>query len=221
MAAPHNDNDELTSFHTRSAILTVNRTRHCSQYLPLSYHMSLQSYLKQPFVWGQPKPPIHVPERLDYKAITTLDKEVFRSLVAQVVEHSLDSSDRKQVSEHGAAQAAEKFIAESKDGFFYRDEWWKVGLDSSGKIVGFVLPVIYQGCARDGLEEATLYYIGVLPEYRQRGFGVDLLLAGTKILQDIGVWRVFCDTDVNNTPMISTFEKVGYRRYSDPYQRPL
>ena len=107
--------------------------------------MSLQFYLKQPFVWEEPQPPIHVPERLDYKEITTLNKEVFLSLVAQVVEHSLDSSDRKQVSKHGATQAAEKFIAESKNGFFYREEWWKVGLDSSGKIVGFVLPVIYEG----------------------------------------------------------------------------
>ena len=183
--------------------------------------MSKASYWKQPFVWEEPRPPIQVPERLAYKAVPTLEDGVFISLVAQVIEQSLDASDPKKVSEYGTAQAAEKFIAEAKDGFAYQDDWWKVGINSVGAIVGFVLPVIYEGYSKDGLEEATIYYIGVLPQYRRQGFAIDLLLTGTKTLQEVGVWRVFCDTDVNNAPMISTFEKVGYRRYSDPYERSL
>ena len=183
--------------------------------------MSHASYWKQPFAWEEPRPPIQVPERLAYKAVPTLEDGVFISLVAQVIEQSLDASDQKKVSEYGAAQAAAKFIAEAKDGFAYQDDWWKVGINRVGAIVGFVLPVIYEGYSKDGLEEATIYYIGVLPQYRRQGLATDILLKGTKTLQAIGVWRVFCDTDVNNVPMISTFEKVGYRRYSDPYERSL
>lgn len=183
--------------------------------------MSQQTYLKVPFVWEEPKPLVGVPSRLDFKAANTLSYEVLLSAVAQVVGASIDASDQKQVTESSSQKFAEKFLAESKDGFSYQDEWWQIGFNSEGKIVGFVLPVIYLNCAKDGLEEATIYYIGVLPEYRRQGFATDLLLKGTRVLQDIGVWRVFCDTDVNNTPMITTFERVGYQQYGEPYQRPL
>ena len=134
--------------------------------------MSQQTYLKVPFVWEEPKPSIEIPSRLKFKAARTLSYEVLLSVVARVMESSIDASDRKQVVE-------------------------------------------------DGLEEATIYYIGVLPEYRGQGFATDLLLNGTRVLQDVGVWRVFCDTDANNLPMISTFKRVGYQQYGEPYQRPL
>ncbi len=183
--------------------------------------MSRQTYLKVPFVWEEPKPLIEVPSRLEFKAAKTLSHEVLLSIVAQVMESSLDASDRKQVMERGSRQIAEQFLAESKDGFSYQDEWWQVGISSDDRITGFVFPVIYQGSAKNDLEEATIYYIGVLPEHRGQGFATDLLLKGTRILQDVGIWRVFCDTDVNNAPMLSTFERAGYQQHSKPWQRPL
>lgn len=136
------------------------------------------------------------------------------------MESSIDASDRKKVLQQGSRQAAEQFVAESRDGFFYQEDWWQIGVDRD-VVVGFVLPVVYPGCTKDGLEEATIYYVGVLPQYRGQGFGTDLLLRGTQILQEVGVWRVFCDTDVNNIPMIATFKRVGYQQYSEPWQRPL
>lgn len=183
--------------------------------------MSQQTYLKVPFVWEEPKPLIKIFSRLEFKAARTLNYEVLLSVVARVMESSIDASDRKQVVEHGSRQAAEQFLSESKDGFLYQDEWWQIGFNSDDRVVGFVFPVIYPDCAKDGLEEATIYYIGVLPEYRGQGFATDLLLNGTRVLQDVGVWRVFCDTDANNLPMISTFKRVGYQQYGEPYQRPL
>lgn len=183
--------------------------------------MSQQTYLKVPFVWEEPKPSIEVPSRLEFKAARKLSDEVLLSTVAQVMESSIDARVQKQVVERGSRQAAEQFLSESKDGFLYQNEWWQIGVSSDDRVVGFVFPVIYQGCAKDGLEEATIYYIGVLPEHRGQGFATDLLLKGTRVLQDVGVWRVFCDTDVNNIPMISTFERVGYQQYSEPWQRPL
>ena len=183
--------------------------------------MSRQTYLKVPFVWLEPKLPIEIPSRLKFKAAKKLSYEVLLSIIGRVMESSIYVSDRKQVLERGSRQAARKFLSESKDGFFYQDEWWQIGFSSDDRIVGFVFPVIYPDCARDGLEEATIYYIGVLPEYRGQGFAADLLLKGTRVLQDVGVWRVFCDTDANNIPMISAFKRVGYQQYSEPWQRPL
>nr|WP_279308285.1 GNAT family N-acetyltransferase [Nodosilinea sp. FACHB-131] len=164
---------------------------------------------------------IEVPSRLKFKTAKSLSYEILLSLVAQVMESSIDASDQKQVIEHGSRQAAEQFLTESTDGFSHQDEWWQVGVSSDDRIIGFVFPVIYQGGARNGLEEATVYYIGVLPEHRGQGFATDLLLKGTRVLQDVGVWRVFCDTDVSNIPMISTFERAGYQQHSEPWQRPL
>ena len=183
--------------------------------------MSQQTYWKVPFVWEEPKPLIEVPFRLKFKAARTLSYEVLLSIVALVMESSIDASDRKQVLKCGSCQAAKQFLSKSKDGFSYQDEWWQVGFSSDDKIIGFIFPVIYPGYVKGDLEEATIYYIGVLPEYRGQGFATDLLLKGTKVLQDVGVWRVFCDTDANNIPMISTFKRVGYQQYGEPWERTL
>lgn len=183
--------------------------------------MSEQTYLKTPFVWEEPKPTVEIPSRLKFQPVKDLDDQELISTVAQVMETSIDASDRKEVLKHGAYHAAELFLNASRDDFFYENEWWQLAYNDKQKIVGFVLPVIYQNCAKNGLEEGTIYYIGVLPEFRGNGFSKDLLLKGTRILQNIGVWRVFCDTDVQNRPMISAFEQVGYKQYSQPCQRPL
>lgn len=184
--------------------------------------MVKQTYLKVPFVWEEPKPLIEVPSRLKFKNIKEISHEELLWAVAQVMESSIDTSEQKQVLKYGFSNFAQQFLAlVTKNGFSYQDQWWQIGINSDGKIVGLVFPVIYQGSVKDGLEEATIYYIGVLPKYRGQGLAVDLLFKGTRILQEVGVWRVFCDTDVNNIPMISTFKRVGYRQYSEPWERPL
>ncbi|WP_222427122.1 hypothetical protein [Hyella patelloides] len=99
--------------------------------------MSQQTYLKVPFVWEEPKPSIEIPSRLKFKAARTLSYEVLLSAVAQVMESSIDASDRKQVVERGSRQAAEQFLSESKDGFLYQDEWWQIGFSSDDRVVGF------------------------------------------------------------------------------------
>lgn len=183
--------------------------------------MSQQTYLKVPFVWNEPKPLIEVPSRLKFKTLSDLSNEAVLLALACVMESSIDASDQKKVSEYGSRKAAEQFLAKSRDGFLYQDEWWQFGLNSSEEVVGFVLPVIYEDCAKDGLEEGTIYYVGVLPEYRGLGFANDLLSKGTQTLQTVGIWRVFGDTDVNNIPMISAFQRVGYKQHREPWERPL
>ncbi|MUG99211.1 GNAT family N-acetyltransferase [Scytonema sp. UIC 10036] len=183
--------------------------------------MSQRTYLKVPFVWEEPKPRIEVSPRLTFKPAKAICGNPLISVVARVMNSSSDASDLRLVAEHAPHKAAELFLNSSKDGFSYQDEWWQFGINEKGDIVGFVLPVTYTGCAKEGLEEGTIYYIGVVPEYRGLGFANDLLSQGTRTLQEVGVWRVFCDTAVNNAPMISAFNRVGYRQYSEPWERPL
>ncbi|WGV27497.1 GNAT family N-acetyltransferase [Halotia branconii] len=183
--------------------------------------MSQQTYLKVPFVWEEPKPLTEVPRRLSFEPVNAMLDNSLISVVARVMASSRDASHQKQVSEHEPHKAAEKFLNSASDGFSYQHDWWQFGINKNGDIVGFVLPVIFEKCAKEGKEEATIYDIGVLPEYRGLGFANDLLSQGTRILQNVGVWRIFCDTDVNNVRMISAFKRVGYRQYSEPYKRPI
>lgn len=56
----------------------------------------------------------------------------------------------------------------------------------------------------------------VLPERRGNGYAYDLLCQCTRIMQEVGVWRIYCDTDVLNTPMIATFKRAGYQQEGEP-----
>ena len=65
-----------------------------------------------------------------------------------------------------------------------------------------VLPVVFTGCARDGLDEGTITHIGVRPSARGRGYGRLLLRRATATLERHGVWRIYCDTAAGNAGMI-------------------
>jgi ribosomal protein S18 acetylase RimI-like enzyme len=183
--------------------------------------MSSQTYLKVPFVWEEPKPIVEVPSRLKFKSVNHFTNDVLISTLVDVMGSSIDASDRNKISQYGDRLAAKKFLNSSKDGFSYQDEWWQYGVNSNEEIIGFVLPVIFEGGEKDNLQEGTIYYIGILPKFRGLGLSNDLLLKGTRILQQVGIWQVFCDTDANNIAMISTFKRVGYRQYGAPWERPL
>ncbi|MBD2102506.1 GNAT family N-acetyltransferase [Leptolyngbya sp. FACHB-261] len=183
--------------------------------------MNQQTYLKVPFVWEEHRPLIEVPQRLTFKPVNAMHGNQLISIVVRVWASSMNPSHQRKVSEPEPHQAVERYLSSASDDFSYQDSWWQFGINESGDVVGFVLPVIFKNCAKEDLEEATIYDIGVVPEYRGLGFANDLLLQGTRMLQDIGVWRIFCDTDVNNVRMISTFKRVGYRQYGERWERPI
>jgi GNAT superfamily N-acetyltransferase len=131
-------------------------------------------------------------------------------LVGAVLAASVDASDAAAVEALGPQGAAERILSPA-EGFSYRAEWWQLLLYGEAE-AGFVLPATFDGCARDGLDEATIYHMGVAPEFRGRGFGRLLLRKATEILLDHGVWRIYCDTAAANAPMIHLFESEGWKR---------
>lgn len=183
--------------------------------------MSQQTFLKVPFVWEEPKPLIELSPRLNFEPVKAKHDNQLVSVVARVMASSMDASDQRRALEDNPHAAVEMFLNSATDGFSYQDDWWQFGINPTGNIVGVVLPVTFNGCAKAGLEEGTIYYMGVLPEYRGLGFANDFLSQGTRILQEIGVWQIFCDTAVANVRMISAFKRVGYRQYDEPCERPV
>ena len=66
----------------------------------------------------------------------------------------------------------------------------------------------------------TLFYVGVVPEMRGRGYVDDLLATGTAILPDAraagGTEKPLrVDTDVANAPMAAAFSRAGWTRFAE------
>ena len=104
-------------------------------------------------------------------------------------------------------------------GMSHQRQWWAL-LSLHGKAAGFVLPVTYDDTAHDGLDEGTIFHLGVAPDQRGRGLGRLLLGRATRTLEAHGVWRIYCDTATDNAPMIRLFAAAGWTRLS-PHEQPV
>ena len=65
----------------------------------------------------------------------------------------------------------------------------------------------------------TIFYVGVVPEMRGRGYVDDLLSAGTATLLSARETGgddkpLRADTDVANAPMAAAFERAGWARFA-------
>lgn len=163
------------------------------------------------YTWTEPRPRITVPARLKFRSVLPKERDVFLQTVREAISGSLDSHDKARLQRMPALDVAMEYWQPDPKYFAYDLAWWQLAfLDQA--IVGFTQPVAFAGRAKSGLEEATIHYIGVLPAYRGRGYIFDLLSAATRMMQDVGVWRIYCDTDVRNSPMIEAFRTVGYEK---------
>ena len=164
------------------------------------------------FVWNEPRPLVRLPSRLTFRSVRPEDLAAFASAIERVLEGSLDTCDKARLLRSPGREVARWYMQPDSKIFAYDSAWWQLAYAADQSIVGFTQPVVYKGCAKDGLEEGTIHYIGVLPEHRGHGYIVDLLSAATRTMQDVGVWRIYCDTDTNNSPMIDAFRRVGYEQ---------
>lgn len=163
------------------------------------------------YTWNEPRPRIHVPARLRFRSVQPNERDVFLQTIREVVSGSLDAHDQARLQRMSALELAKDYSHPDPKHFVYDLAWWQLAfLDEA--IVGFTQPVVFTGGAKSGLEEATIHYIGVVPAHRGHGYIVDLLSAATHMMQSVGVWRIECDTDVENTPMREAFRRVGYEQ---------
>lgn len=153
------------------------------------------------------------PPGVSWKAAA--DSEELLDVVARALEVSSDPRDVATVQAAGARAVAIGMLEDAQAGLVYRCErqWWSI-VAVEGTPAGFVLPVVFTGCARGALDEGTIYHIGVVPEQRSRGLGPLLLGRAIDTLLVHGVWRILCDTAADNAPMIGLFEQCGWTRRS-------
>lgn len=126
----------------------------------------------------------------------------FRALFAAVASGSLDDHTIDMVAREGVDALADDDLA------FYLSlpgerEAWRTAQLPGGTTVGFIVPT-------RTAYDASISYLGVLPEYRGRGYVHDLLTEMVHVHHDDGQARIVGTTDAANTPMQAAFEQAGF-----------
>jgi len=165
-----------------------------------------QNREKRRFVWKDPGTPVEVPARLAFRPLSDVGEDAFTAAVQRVTEGTLDREDRTRVRESGAQAAAQAYMGILKEADL-QPGWWLLGYLARGVLCGLVVPQKLSDA------EGTINYIGVVPELRGNGYGLDLLRKGTAVLQRGGFKDVVAETDSENAPFLTQLDQAGYRHH--------
>ena len=76
--------------------------------------------------------------------------------------------------------------------------------EDSGQIIASVM------VGHDG-HRGSIYYLAVSPQHQRRGIGRAIHDAAIAWLQSVGVWKINLMVRLENTQVVSFYEKLGYR----------
>lgn len=155
------------------------------------------------YVW---EPSDGLPERSARLRFEPADDEAFVDVFGRVSQASLDAATARDVARLGVEGAAREELKLYKMMPGDRD-WWRLGYDADGRLVGFAIPSANAGGPVVG-------YLGVVPEQRGHRYSDDLLAEITHFLAERGAERIRSDTDFGNVPMAKSFERLGYRNFA-------
>ncbi|MFI9550314.1 GNAT family N-acetyltransferase [Nonomuraea endophytica] len=129
--------------------------------------------------------------------------EEFLAVFERIAEGSLDAQTRASVAAKGPRQSAR----EEMD--FYLNapgerHWWRLAHTPGGQVAGMAIP------------SATPYhvnvgYLGVVPQWRGRGYVDEILGEITRLHAANGAPRITATTDLANAPMAAAFRRAGYQ----------
>jgi ribosomal protein S18 acetylase RimI-like enzyme len=160
---------------------------------------------KRRYVWQDSGAAIEVPSRLEFRSLAVVGEDAFTEAARRVTEGTLDRDDQADIAKFGLHEAGRMYMAVLKDVEFLPAEW-QLGYLPDGALCGLVVPQHIEVAG-----EGTINYIGVVPELRGSGYGFDLLMKGTALLQRRGLKTVVAETDVENRPLHAEIERAGYR----------
>ena len=161
---------------------------------------------KKRYVWQDPGAAVEVPGRLDYRTLASSGESAFTHAVERVTEATLDRQDLARIEKSGIGETARWYVQLLKESDFEPADWLLAYL-ADGRLCGLVVP------KRLDDKEGAIDYIGVVPELRGSGYGLDLLKKGTALLQRKGFKTVVAETDSENRPFHAELERAGYRHH--------
>jgi ribosomal protein S18 acetylase RimI-like enzyme len=138
------------------------------------------------------------PTRLTYRSAAEVGEEAWVEADERVRRGSLDPTiePRPRPTRRDARLAAGAGPAEEP----YRRQ---LAYDNTGDLVGLVESTLSG-------DTGTVHWIGVVPEWRGRGYVHDLLARSVASLESVGAVAIDADTHVLNTPMQNAFTKAGF-----------
>jgi GNAT superfamily N-acetyltransferase/RimJ/RimL family protein N-acetyltransferase len=163
------------------------------------------------FEWRRGEPPAEH-GRLAFRAVEEVGDEAYIDAMRRVSEGTLDREIREERERLGAEKAAREFFEDARR-VKHDPLWWRLAYSRpEGDLVGLVMPA-------EPPAFLTIFYVGVVPAMRGRGYVDDLLAAGTAtLLGTRGQGRtekpLRADTDVANAPMAAAFKRAGWARFA-------
>jgi GNAT superfamily N-acetyltransferase/ribosomal protein S18 acetylase RimI-like enzyme len=148
------------------------------------------------------------PRRLMFRTLEEVGKRTFIEAMERVSEDTLDHQIRAERERLGTKRAAQEFFDDASR-VRHVTSWWRLAYTPTGELAGLIMPAEPPGFL-------TIFYVGVVPDMRGRGYVNDLLAAGTStLLQARKVDEpLIADTDVSNAPMAAAFERAGWTRFA-------
>ena len=132
--------------------------------------------------------------------------------MVRVSEGTLDREIQEEQARLGPLGAARDFFEDARR-VEHDPSWWRLAYDGpDGDLAGLVMPAEPPGFL-------TIFYVGVVPGMRGRGYVDDLLAADTAVLlgaqaQGGGDKPLRADTDVANAPMAAAFRRAGWTKFA-------
>lgn len=158
--------------------------------------------------WTYTDVPVQVPDRLTFRNLEEVGEGAFVDAIWRVSEGTRDSWIQSMIAESEAAAAALEMFSDAMS-LEHKPEWWLLGYDSMGELVGLVMM-----CRNNYWP--IVDYIGVVPQKRGQGYANDLLAKGTAVMQAEGAVRaerIRGDTDKGNPAMSQAFRRAGYEQF--------
>jgi GNAT superfamily N-acetyltransferase/RimJ/RimL family protein N-acetyltransferase len=159
------------------------------------------------YEWRGTEPPTE-PGWLSFLALEEVGEEAFIEAMERISEGTLDQEIRAEREKLGTKRAAQEFFDDA--GRVQHDaSWWRLAYAPNGDLAGLIMPAEPPGFL-------TIFYVGVVPGMRGRGYVNDLLAAGTATLLAAGKndKPLIADTDISNAPMAAAFERAGWTRFA-------
>jgi ribosomal protein S18 acetylase RimI-like enzyme len=143
--------------------------------------------------------------------IPTKDTLSYRSLAEIGMPSFLEIFDIVSIGDKERTSTAEAFLQELIDiaGASYSPQNW-LAVYESDIPVGAILPQPYD----DNPLEGSIFYIGILPDHRNKGLGTILHAKGLTELKRSGCHTYIGSTDVSNQSMLKVFAKNKCERTS-------
>ncbi len=160
------------------------------------------------FEYRGEKPPT-ISNRLSFHTLEEVGEETFVAAMAKVSEGTLDREIREERGRLGPEGAARDFFEDARR-VRHDPSWWRLAYEkSSGELAGLVMPAHPPAFL-------TIFYVGVAPKMRGRGYVDILLAAGTAtLLGEKSGAPLRADTDVANAPMAAAFERAGWASFAN------